>query len=177
MCLLWTETKSRSIKTQKKRTRSTSSYLDRTSLGNKGFLTWHSTPSCYFMFLLLWLPVSTSFCSLLSFSLTLLVFAFSSSIRIEKSRKIFLLSRKIFLENFRAPIWTSAKFYCGNKTGNPERKVSPHLTHFGSQSQRGIWFILSAHGASHMIDVQILLSFLEILQHFLSLSSSKQMHK
>ena len=27
-------------------------------------------------------------------------------------------------ENFRAPAWTSAKFYCRNKTGNPEWAVS-----------------------------------------------------
>ena len=36
---LWTETKSRSIKTQK-RTRPISSHLDRTSLVNKGFIIW-----------------------------------------------------------------------------------------------------------------------------------------
>ena len=38
--ILWTETKSRSIKTQKKRTRPISSHLDRTSLVNKGFIIW-----------------------------------------------------------------------------------------------------------------------------------------
>ena len=37
---LWTETKSRSIKTQKERTRSISSHLERTNLVNKGFIIW-----------------------------------------------------------------------------------------------------------------------------------------
>ena len=37
---LWTETESRSIKTQKKRSRPISSHLDRTSLVNKGFIIW-----------------------------------------------------------------------------------------------------------------------------------------
>ena len=40
---LWTETKSRSINTQKKRTRPISSHLDRTSLVNKGFIIWDKT--------------------------------------------------------------------------------------------------------------------------------------
>ena len=37
---LWTETESRSINTQKKRTRPISSHLDRTNLVNKGFIIW-----------------------------------------------------------------------------------------------------------------------------------------
>ena len=37
---LWTETKARSINSQK-RTRPISSYLDRTNLINKGFIIWH----------------------------------------------------------------------------------------------------------------------------------------
>ena len=37
---LWTETKLRSINSQKKRTRPTSSHLDRTNLVNKGFIIW-----------------------------------------------------------------------------------------------------------------------------------------
>ena len=37
---LWTETKSRCINSQKKRTRPISSHLDRTNLVNKGFITW-----------------------------------------------------------------------------------------------------------------------------------------
>ena len=37
---LWTKTKSRSINTQKKRTRPISSHLDQTNLVNKGFIIW-----------------------------------------------------------------------------------------------------------------------------------------
>ena len=40
---LWTETKSRSINTQK-RMRPTSSHLDRTRMVNKGFIIWDKTP-------------------------------------------------------------------------------------------------------------------------------------
>ena len=36
---------------------------------------------------------------------------------------------------------------------NPERAVSLHLARSGSQSERAIWFILPAHGASHIITV------------------------
>ena len=39
LAFLWTETKSRSIKTQK-RARPISSHLDRASLVNKGFIIW-----------------------------------------------------------------------------------------------------------------------------------------
>ena len=39
---LWTETKSRSINSQKKRTRTVPSHLDRTNLVNKGFIIWLS---------------------------------------------------------------------------------------------------------------------------------------
>ena len=67
-------------------------------------------------------------------------------------RKSFYCHGKYFAkENFRASAWTSAKCYCGNKTGNPERAVSLHLARSGSQSQRGIWFILPARGACHII--------------------------
>ena len=67
-------------------------------------------------------------------------------------RKSFYCHGKYFAkENFRAPAWTSVKCYCGNKTGNPERAVSLHLARSGSQSQRGIWFILPARGACYII--------------------------
>ena len=82
-----------------------------------------------------------------------LVFSFSSSIPTEKSQKIFLLSRKIFCEY--APAWTSAKFYCGNKTVNPERAVSLHLALSGSQSDPRIRCILPARGACHIINIYI----------------------
>ena len=73
-------------------------------------------------------------------------------------RKSFNCHGKYFRkEIYRAPAWTSAKFYYRNKTGNPERgAVSLHLARLGSQSQRGIWFILSAHGASHIINSLII---------------------
>ena len=68
----------------------------------------------------------------------------------------FYCHRKYFAkENFRAPAWTSAKCYCGNKTGNPEWAVSLHLARSGSQSQRGIWFILPARGACDIINIDI----------------------
>ena len=67
-------------------------------------------------------------------------------------RKSFYCHGKYFAkENFRAPTWASTKCYCGNKTGNPERAVSLHLARSGSQSQRGIWFILPARGACHIV--------------------------
>ena len=50
--LLWTETQSRSLKTQKENEANI-----QLSLVNKGFTIWHSTPSCCFVFLLLPLPV------------------------------------------------------------------------------------------------------------------------
>ena len=70
----------------------------------------------------------------------------------ENHQKSFYCHGKCFArENFRAPAWTWTKFYCGNKTGNPERAVSLQLACSDSQSQHGIWFILPTHGASHII--------------------------
>ena len=67
-------------------------------------------------------------------------------------RKSFKSHGKYFAkENFRAPTWTSAKCYCGIKTGNPKQAVLLHLARSGSQSQCGIWFILPACGACHII--------------------------
>ena len=67
-------------------------------------------------------------------------------------RKSYYCHGKIIANgNFHTPAWTSAKCYCGNKTGNPERAVSLHLARSGSQSQRGVWFILPARGACHII--------------------------
>ena len=42
---------------------------------------------------------------------------------------------------------------CLKTPRNPEQAVSLHLARSGSQSQRAIWFILPAHGASHVIKV------------------------
>ena len=86
---LWTETKSRSIKSQK-RTRPISSHLDRTNLVNKGFI-----------------------------------------------------------------IWLLVMFCLRDTAGSPERARWLHLAPSGSQSQRAIWFILPAHGASHIIITNI----------------------
>ena len=67
-------------------------------------------------------------------------------------RKSFNCHGKYFAkETFCTPAWTSAKFYCGNKTGNLEWAVLLYVARSGSQSQRGIWFILSACGACHII--------------------------
>ena len=90
--------------------------------------------------------------SLFSFSLTLSVFSFSSFIPTEKSRKIFLLSRKIFCK--RKLSCTRLDFgetYCGNKTGNPERAIWAHLARSGSQSEHRTRLILPARGACHII--------------------------
>ena len=87
---LWTETKSRSINSQK-RTRPISSHLDRTNLVNKGFI-----------------------------------------------------------------IWLLGEFCLRDTAGSPERARRLHLARSGSQSQRAIWFILPAHGASHIIILLII---------------------
>ena len=75
----WTETKWRSINSQKKKTRPISSHLDRINLVNKGFI-----------------------------------------------------------------IWLSGKFFLWDTVGSPEQ---------------AIWFILPAHGASHVITVYIIVLF------------------
>ena len=76
--------------------------------------------------------------------------------RLTNHRKSFYCDGKYFAkENFRAPAWTSTKCCCGNKTGKIERAVSLHLARSGSQSQRGIWFILPASGACHIIYIYI----------------------
>ena len=64
------------------------------------------------------------------------------------------------------------------QASNPERAEKLHLAHSGSQSQRGIWFILPADGASHIIKnistMLVILSFLDevllgiILKKYLS---------
>ena len=43
-------------------------------------------------------------------------------------------------------------FYLRDTAGSPERARSLHLARSGSQSQHVIWFILPAHGASHIIN-------------------------
>ena len=48
-------------------------------------------------------------------------------------------------------IWLLVKFCSRDTAGSPERARWLHLARSGSQSQRGIWFILPAHGASLII--------------------------
>ena len=43
------------------------------------------------------------------------------------------------------------KFCFRDTAGSPKRARWLHLTHSGNQSQHAIWFILPAHGASHII--------------------------
>ena len=45
------------------------------------------------------------------------------------------------------------KFCFRDTAGSPERARWLHLARSGSQSQRAIWFILPARGASHIIKV------------------------
>jgi len=52
--------------------------------------------------------------------------------------------------------WLSGKFFMRDTAGSPERARWLHLARPGSQSQRAIWFILPARGASHIITVIII---------------------
>ena len=47
------------------------------------------------------------------------------------------------------------KFFLWDTVGSPERARWLHLACSGSQSQRAIWFILPARGASHIIKSSI----------------------
>ena len=49
-------------------------------------------------------------------------------------------------------IWLSGKFFSRDTAGSPERARLLYLARSGSQSQHAIWFILPAHGASHVIN-------------------------
>jgi len=49
--------------------------------------------------------------------------------------------------------WLSGKFFLRDTAGIPEQARWLHLARSGSQSQRRIWFILPAHGGSHIINV------------------------
>jgi len=50
-------------------------------------------------------------------------------------------------------IWLSGKFFLRDTAGSSERARWLHLARSGSQSQRAIWFILLARGASHIISI------------------------
>ena len=131
-----------SIKTQK-RTRWSPAILTELAWSIKD-----SMPSCCFVFSLLCLPVFIEKYILETHQ--------RSSILREKSQKRCLLSRKIFSKRkFLCIRLVYGEIYCKNNTGNPERTVSLHLAHSGSQSRRGIWFILPTHGASHIVILHI----------------------
>ena len=100
--LLWTETQSRSLKTQKENEANI-----QLSLVNKGFTIWHSTPSCCFVFyfylcLFLLQNLFLKLINIFAFFVFILVnafaFSFSSSSPTEKSQKIIFFSRKILCE-------------------------------------------------------------------------------
>ena len=44
-------------------------------------------------------------------------------------------------------------FYLRDTAGSPERERWLHLARSGSQSQRAIWFILPARGASRILNL------------------------
>jgi len=48
-------------------------------------------------------------------------------------------------------VWLSGKFFLWDMVGSPKQTRYRHLACSGSQSQCRIWFILPAHGASHII--------------------------
>ena len=48
-------------------------------------------------------------------------------------------------------LWLLGKFCLRDIAGSPERARWFHLARSGSQSQRAIWFILPARGASHIV--------------------------
>ena len=50
-------------------------------------------------------------------------------------------------------VWLSGKSCLRYTAGSPKRARRVHLAHSGSQSQRAIWVILPARGASHMINI------------------------
>ena len=52
-------------------------------------------------------------------------------------------------------IWLLVKFCFWDTAGRPEWARWLHLARSGSQSQRTIWFILPARGASHIIRLDI----------------------
>ena len=58
---------------------------------------------------------------------------------------------RINLVNKGFILWLLVKVCLRDTAGSPERARWLHLARSGSQSQRAIWFILPAHGASHII--------------------------
>ena len=60
-------------------------------------------------------------------------------------------------------IWLLVKFCLRDTAGSPVRARWLHLARSGSQSQRVIWFILPARGASHIINIITLVNPLPFL--------------
>ena len=58
--------------------------------------------------------------------------------------------------------------------GSPERARWLHLARSGSQSQRAIWFILPAHGVSHIIKVDNVITWLICIFKNLNVSGMKE---
>ena len=56
-----------------------------------------------------------------------------------------------YLVNIGFIMWLLVKFCLRDRAGSPERARWLHLARSGSQSQRAVWFILPARGASHII--------------------------
>ena len=80
----------------------------------------------------------------------------SRSINTQKrTRPIFSHLDRTNLVNKGFIIWLLVKFCLRDAEGSPERARWLHLARLGSQSQRAIWFILPAHGASHVISIII----------------------
>ena len=80
------------------------------------------------------------------------VFSFSSSIRTEKPQKIFLLSREIFCERkLSCTRLNFGEMLSREQNGQSRAGSIVPSCRSGSQSQRGIWFILPARGACHII--------------------------
>ena len=193
---LWTETRSRSINSQKKRTRPISSYLDRTNLVNKEFIIWLSenipcriqqvvprssrwlnlarsgSQSQRAIWVILparevshiismgylpsvrsrWLDIGqVLFC----------VFMDRDEVKVQKlakkkKQKTRLVSSHLDrtnLVNKGFITWLSGKFFLPDTAGSPEQARWLHLALSGGQSQRAIWVILPARGASHLINM------------------------
>ena len=79
----------------------------------------------------------------------------SSSINSQKKNEANISSHpdQTNLVNKGFIIWLLVKFYLRDTAGSPERARWLHLARSGSQSQRAIWFILPAHGASRIISM------------------------
>ena len=74
-------------------------------------------------------------------------------------------------------IWLLVKFCLRDTAGSPERARWLHLARSGSQSQRTIWFILHARGASHLIMSDTVYRVLRLCMLFHLSSACSQIKK